>query len=182
MRYLLDNEETARLEFRRIESSDFNYWVPFFKEPKSFTHWKMELREPEVECADWYARQFYRHNSDLGGMNALIEKSSGDLIGHCGLLVQSVDDIMELEIAYSILPVFWNRGYASEAARKCRDIAFKRSYSPSLISIISLTNDPSARVALKNGMHIEKQTMYYDNPVNIFRILKDEWLAMENGR
>jgi len=177
MKYLLDKEETARLEFRRIESSDFEHWLPFFKEPKSFTHWNIELGEPEVECANWYTRQFDRHASGLGGMNALVEKSSRDFVGHCGLLVQNVDNIMELEIGYSLLPEFWNRGYASEAASRCRDVAFERSYSTSLISIISLTNASSARVAVKNGMHLEKQTTYNNNQVNIFRITKDEWLA-----
>ncbi|MBS1577911.1 MAG: GNAT family N-acetyltransferase, partial [Bacteroidetes bacterium] len=65
-------------------------------------------------------------------MNALIEKESGRLIGHCGLLVQTVDNITELEIAYSLLPEFWNKGYATEAASKCRDYAFENDFSDSL--------------------------------------------------
>ena len=108
-------------------------------------------------------------------MNALIEKSTGKFVRHCGLLVQRVDNIGELEIGYSLLPAFWNKGFASEAAVKCRDVAFERNYAPSLISIISLTNAPSARVAEKNGMTIDKQTVYYNNQVNIFRITKDKW-------
>ena len=105
-------------------------------------------------------------------MNALIEKESGRLIGHCGLLVQIVDGIPELEIAYSLLPEFWNKGYAIEAAMKCRDFAFANNFSDSLISIISLTNIPSEKVALKNGMHIDKRTIYSNNEVNIFRVNK----------
>jgi RimJ/RimL family protein N-acetyltransferase len=108
-------------------------------------------------------------------MNALIEKTTGKLVGHCGLLIQKVDNITELEIGYSLLPAFWNKGFASEAAMKCRDVAFERDYALSLISIISLSNTASARVAQKSGMTIDRQTVYNDNDVNIFRIRKESW-------
>ena len=181
MKYLLDGEETSRLRFRMIERPDFNHWLPFFEEPESFRYWNIKLQSPEVECHNWYNKQFGRYDQDKGGMNALIDRLSGNLVGHCGLLVQRVDEITELEIGYSILPGFWNKGFASEAAIKCRDVAFERKYAPSLISIISLTNAPSARVAEKNGMTIDKQTVYYDNAVNIFRITRKEW-SIANGR
>ena len=176
MRYLLANEETDRIRFRLIERSDFGHWLPFFNEPESFRYWNMDRQPAEVECQQWYDKQFGRYDQDTGGMNALIEKASGRLVGHCGLLVQNVDENVELEIGYSLLPFFWNKGFASEAAKKCRDIAFEREYSSSLISIISLTNVPSARVAEKNGMSIDKETIYNDNSVNIFRITRDKWM------
>ena len=180
MKYLLDGEETNRLRFRLIERSDFNSWLPFFEHPESFRYWNAQLQPPKVECKKWYDKQFGRYDADLGGMNAMIEKLSGKLIGHCGLLVQRIDNIVELEIGYSLLPEFWNIGFATEAAMKCRDVAFARNYSPSLISIISLTNKPSSRVAEKNGMTIDKQSVYYDNPVNIFRITRDKWSLEKN--
>jgi ribosomal-protein-alanine N-acetyltransferase len=176
MKYLLDNEETTRIRFRLVERSDFKHWLPFFEAPESFQYWNMKHQSPDVECSQWYNKQLERYEKDTGGMNALIEKSSGKLIGHCGLLVQNVDNRVELEVGYSLLPSYWRKGYASEAAVKCRDFAFERSYSPSLISIISLTNIPSARVAEKNGMTIDKQTVYSDNAVNIFRISFEQWL------
>src|SRR5690606_8601635 len=100
---------------------------------------------------------------------------TGRLIGHCGLLVQIVDNITELEIGYSLLPEFWKKGYATEAAGKCMGFAFENNFSDSLISIISLTNTPSQKVAIKNGMKIEKQTTYNDNKVYIFRIGKQQF-------
>ncbi len=105
-------------------------------------------------------------------MNALIGKSSGKLIGHCGLLVQTVDEAQELEIGYSLLPAFWNKGYAYEAASKCRTFAFENNFSDSLISIISLLNLNSQRVAVKNGMFIEKETVFHGNRVYIFRVCR----------
>ncbi|MBX2963907.1 MAG: GNAT family N-acetyltransferase [Cyclobacteriaceae bacterium] len=170
MKYLLQNQQSERLIFRSIKSSDFDDWLEFFKDPLTRLHWVEEKQTPEDACAKWYEKQFHRYAHDLGGMNALIEKSSGRLVGHAGLLVQEVDEKQELEIAYSLLPEFWNKGYAIEAAQQCKAYAFKNKLTPSLISIISLSNLPSQKVAIKNGMSIEKQTVYRDNAVYIFRI------------
>ncbi len=105
-------------------------------------------------------------------MNALISKESGKLIGNCRLLIQNVDKISELEIGYSLLPEFWNKGLATEAAKKCRDYAFEKNVSNSIISIISFTNKSSEMVAIKNGMKADKLTAYNGNKVTIYRIKK----------
>lgn len=175
MFYLLENQETDRLKFRRIKLSDFNIWLAFFKNPDASKFWIFDEESPEFHCQKWYANQIYRYDNNLGGMNALIQKSSGNLIGHCGLLIQNVDDTKELEIGYSLLPQYWKKGYAIEAAKKCRDYAFENNLFESLISIISLQNKPSEKVAIKNGMKVDKVTDYKNNRVNIYRINKVDW-------
>jgi len=172
MKYLLDGEETDRLRFRKIKTSDFDHWLEFFMDPSSFKHWAGQYDKPQIECKKWFDRQAERYKNDEGGMNALIEKNSGKLIGYSGLLIQIVDGKTELEVAYSLIPDYRNKGYATEAALKCRDFAFENNFVDSLISIISLTNMPSANVAIKAGMRIEKQTVYKENQVNIFRVYK----------
>lgn len=175
MKYLLHGEETTRLQFREIRNSDFDQWLEFFNHPSSFEHWAGEFDKPEAECKKWFARQAERYRNDEGGMNALIEKQSGKLVGYCGLLIQTVDQKREMEVGYSLLHEYRNKGYATEASRKCIDFAFQNNFTDSVISIISLTNIPSTNVALKNGMKIEKQTVYKENQVNIFRIHKSDW-------
>lgn len=170
MNYLLEGQETTRLIFRKIREQDFSDWLKFFQDPNTSLHWIEEKETPEIVCKKWYQKQQWRYDNDKGGMNALIEKSNGRLIGHCGLLVQTVDGIPELEVGYSLLPEFWNKGYAFEAAHRCKEYAFQSNFSDSLISIISLTNLPSQKVALKNGMTIEKETLYHGNKVFIFRV------------
>jgi len=177
MKYVLDGQESARLLFKRTSNNYYYEWLAFHKSPITSLHWKQEAMPAEEACRNWFEKQAYRYQNDLGGMNALIEKSSNRLVGHCGLLVQSVDDITELEIGYSLLPEFWKQGFAIEAAQKCKNFAFENQLSDRLISIISLTNIPSEKVALKNGMHVEKQTNYNGNKVNIFTITKAQWQA-----
>jgi ribosomal-protein-alanine N-acetyltransferase len=175
MRYLLEGQETERIVFRKIRTSDFNDWLTFFKNPETSAHWIEPLESPEVACEKWYAKQFHRYTNTLGGMNALIEKATGKLIGHCGLLVQTVDGTTELEIGYSLLPQYWNKGFATEAAQKCKHYAFENNLADSLISIISVTNTPSENVARKNGMWLDKTTVYKNNSVNIFRLNRSDW-------
>jgi [ribosomal protein S5]-alanine N-acetyltransferase len=173
MKYLLNGQETERLLFREIRETDFSAWLEFHKDTSTSLYWTEEKGSPEEECTKWYAKQFQRYNNNRGGMNALIEKQTGNFIGHCGLLLQAVDGNTELEIAYSLLPAYWNKGYASEAAIKCRDFAFHNKLAGSLISIISITNIPSEKVAIKVGMKPDKQTIYNGNQVNIFRVFSN---------
>lgn len=172
MKYLLTGQFSDRLIFEKVDELHFNEWLKFFEDPKTSLHWVEEKDTAHNACKSWYKKQLWRYEHDKGGMNALIDKQSGRLIGHAGLLVQLVDDITELEIGYSLLPEFWNRGYAIEAASYCKHAAFTQGFSDSLISIISLSNLPSQKVAIKNGMFIEKQTNYNRNEVYIFRVVK----------
>lgn len=176
MKYLLDGYATTRLSFRKVSSSDFQDWLKFFQDPQTSIHWVEEKVTAEIACENWYQKQLNRYATDKGGMNAVIEKHSGKLIGHAGLLLQTVDGIVELEIGYSLLPAFWNKGYAIEAATACKDFAFRNQFSETLISIISLTNTPSQKVASKNGMTIEKKTTYNGNEVFIYRIRFNDWV------
>ena len=182
MKYLLDGESTERIKFRRILKSDYSDWLEFHKDPDTRKYWKSNFDSPEIECTKWYEKQLYRYNNDLGGLNALVLKESNELIGHCGLLVQTVDGKTELEIGYSMIPKFWNMGYASEAAQKCRDYAFENNLAENLISIISISNLPSQKVATKNGMKVRNPTIYNGNDVFIFSISKEEWLSIQDSK
>ncbi|MCK0160202.1 GNAT family N-acetyltransferase [Allomuricauda sp. F6463D] len=168
-KYLLQHQTSERLIFRKLEASDFEDWLPFYHDPKSIQYWKGLPTDPVKACRIQFDRVFERYENNLGGMNALISKQSGELIGICGLLVQTVDDIQELEIGYSVLPKFWLQGFAFEAAQKCKKFAFDNNFSSSLISIIHVDNIPSQKVAVKNEMFLDKTTIYKDNPVHIFR-------------
>lgn len=168
--YLLTGQETKRLLFRKLKLADFDAWLPFHQNPLSSNFWEGLPEDPIDACQHWFDKAFYRYENKLGGMNALIDKKTNEFIGQCGLLVQTVDGIKELEIGYSILPKHWRQGYATEAAQKCKMFAKENNFVESIISTIHIDNIPSQKVAIKNGMHLDKTTVYNNNPVHIFRI------------
>lgn len=179
MKYLLEGQETDRLKFRLLQESDFDTWIEFFNDPDAVRFLGLpDIGSAHDKCSLWFKYTETRYMNDTGGLNVLVDKNSGEFIGMCGILIQDVDGMSEFEIGYSILPCFWNKGYATEAAIKCRDFAFKNGFTNSLISIIHVDNVNSEKVALKNGMHETKQTEFKNLPVNIFRIDKDEWIKL----
>jgi len=147
-------------------------WLEFMRHPESDKYWSGPPDLPEVKCRAWFNKVFERYAENTGGMNVLIEKGTGRFVGQCGLLVQTVDDVQELEVGYSIMPGCWNRGFATEAAAACIAHAFRYGLSESVISIIHEDNVESERVALKNGLVLDKRTLYKDNPVKIYRIVQ----------
>jgi len=172
MKYLLIGQETERLKFRLLKSGDFDSWVGLFKANNVAEYLQLDPKLSESElCTLWFEKAFHRYENDLGGMNVLIDKKTNRLVGQCGLLIQNIENIERLEIGYSILPEFWNQGYASESAMKCKNYAFENNFADSLISMIHIDNLRSEKVALKNGMRFEKTT----NSFNIFRIDKKDW-------
>lgn len=168
---LLFGQQSERLRYRKLVLADFEPWLRFCEDPPSLRYFGMpEHHTPLQNCELWFERAMHRYENNLGGMNALEHKTSGKLVGQCGLLVQTIDGVEELEIGYSLMPEFRSQGYASEAARFLRDYTFLHALSDSLISIIHVENEASARVALANGMHWEKTTVFKEIPVNVFRI------------
>jgi RimJ/RimL family protein N-acetyltransferase len=177
-KFLLEGQESERLYFRKLQESDFENWLTFCSDPSSVEYIffaKAAPDDPAVKCRTWFDRIFNRYENNLGGLNVLIDKNTNEFVGQCGLLIQMVDGIEEMEIGYSLMPQHRKKGYALEAAKKCRDFAFENNLRNSLISTIHIDNVNSAKVAMANGMVNEKQTVFMENPVNIFRVFRDEW-------
>lgn len=173
MKYLLTGHESERLFFRKLEEADFDWWMEFATDKIATKYFDFTGNlDPEEFCRVWFNKVFERYRNNSGGHNVLIDKQKGDRIGMCGLLIQEVDGIPELEIGYSIHPKYWRQGFASEAAIECKKFAFENNFAESLISIVHVDNEASARVAKNNGMKLDKTTIYKEIPVHVFRINK----------
>ncbi len=85
--------------------------------------------------------------------------SSGTFIGDCGLTYQHVDGETVLEVGYHLLPEYQGKGYATEAARACLELAFDAMAATHVTAIINRMNIPSRRVAERLGMTVEVDTL-----------------------
>lgn len=175
---LLFGCETERLQFKQVTEEYHADWLRFCAYPGSLDYIGLhEHPTAEEKNKAWYDRVLWRYENQLGGMNALIEKSSGKLVGQCGLLVQEIEGIVELEIGYALMPEFRGQGFALEAAKACKEHALEKQVADSLISVIHIENEASMRVARANGMEISLTTISKGDPVHIFRIVFDNFPA-----
>ena len=120
-------------------------------------------------CLENYQRRGF-------GPYAVVEQSTGDVIGYCGLFYfLDIHGQPEIELGYRLRRAAWGQGYATEAARLVRDYAFHTLHIKRLIALIDPDNVPSIRVAEKIGMHYESEVMLegYDHPDHVYVILSE---------
>lgn len=166
--FILTNIQTQRLLFRKLTENDFEAWLPLFQSREATAYSGFDIAKAEENCKLWMG-YVYKRYEDNNGLMALVHKDTGEFIGQCGLLKQRVDEVDEIEIGYHILPQYWQQGYAKEAAIKCKEEGFKMDI-PSIISIINPNNYKSIKVAERNGMELEKETIFRNQPVKIYRV------------
>ena len=113
--------------------------MTFYPAPKS--------REEAAQWISWNEANYAEH-----GYGLWIETHDGEFLGDCGLTWQEVDGRLELEVGYHMRSDVQGRGYATEAAAACRDLARDELHVQQLVAIIRPDNASSRRVAEKIGM------------------------------
>ncbi len=111
---------------------------------------------------------------------AVERKSDGAFVGQVGLLHwEDVDAREDVEVAYMLLPEYWGAGYATEAARACRDWAFGHLPVDRVVSFIVTQNRPSIAVAQRNNMRRLKrlERNRFGKPIYVYGISRAEWSA-----
>ncbi len=171
----LKKRETERLIIRPLVEGDTEAWIPYIMDETATQYFPIEWKLSPEKSKEWIDFQLNRYKEGKYGLQALVEKESGQLIGQCGLLAQTVDGIDELEIGYHLLPEHWGKGYATEAAKMFKKLAFGNELTESIISIIDIENVPSQKVAERNGMTRGKRTTYLDMDIYVYRIHKEEF-------
>jgi ribosomal-protein-alanine N-acetyltransferase len=96
----------------------------------------------------------------------LTASASATLAGRGGLRKTAFAGNKEVEIAYGLLPGFWNRGLASEFACCLVSIGFGKLRVTSLVSITLPGNIASRRVLEKAGFSYEREVSH-NNKVHV---------------
>ncbi len=162
--------ETSRLILREFSDEDVDALALVLSDRETMRFYPAPYDRRGVQ--EWIARNRRRYAENGHGLWGMILKETGDLIGDCGLAVQSVDGRNEVEIGYHVRRDLWGQGLATEAARACRDFGFARLKVERLISLIRPENLPSRRVAEKNGMTVWKETIWRDLPHLVYAITR----------
>ena len=154
--------ETERLYLREMNQSDFDSLCKILQDED--TMYAYEGAFSDIEVQEWLDRQISRYNKWNFGLWAVILKETDEMIGQCGLTMQTWKEDEVLEIGYLFERQYWHNGYAAEAAIACKEYAFERLDADEVCSIIRDSNTASQNVALRNGMAItDTWTKHYRN-------------------
>lgn len=171
------HQSSDRLNFSPLHSDLIPAWSAFFVEnPRARfvgAHQFMHL-SPVEKATNWINRQLEHQKNDRFGQLAVSLQSTGEFMGVAGIIVRELDGKIEFEVTYSLLPAYWNQGFATEAACHFKECMFRNHTAESVISIIHQENEASMRVAEKNGMQAQGSFEFMDMPVQLFRCVKPQ--------
>jgi len=150
--------ETDRLVLREITHADLDDLLLIWGDAETLRFFPKTLDRPEM--TEWIDRNLKRYESYGHGLWAVVLKDGQQFVGDCGLVIQEVDGVEELEVGYHFNKNSWGRGLAAEAAHGCMEYAFNQLGRRRIISMIRPENTPSRRVAERNGLQIEKEVFW----------------------
>ena len=169
--------ETERLLLREMTQEDYPALAEIMQDREAMFAYEHAFSDEETQA--WLNRILARYRTDGFGLWAAVLKTSGEMIGQCGLTRQDVSGREVLEIGYLFQRKHWKQGYAIEAARACKAYAFDTLHANEVYSIVRDNNVASMNVAIRNGMTIRCRFIkhYYgiDMPHFAFSIREEEY-------
>ena len=95
-----------------------------------------------------------RYNKNLAENWCIVEKKSGCVIGTCGFVYWNPDNYYA-EVGFALSPVYWRRGYMTEALNRVIEFGFEVMNLNRIEARCMLDNIGSAKVMEKVGMRYE---------------------------
>lgn len=147
--------ETDRLILRQFTPQDAEFILELLNDPSFIQNiGDRNIRTGDDACAYIMNGPAASYAKNGFGLYAVVLKETGETIGMCGLIKrEALDDV---DIGYALLPRFWSRGYAVEAARATKMYAKDAIGLKRLVAITDPANQGSIRVLEKLGLRFEK--------------------------
>lgn len=164
-------QQSERLHFRKLTENDITAWTEFFIKNENLKFLGIDLeKSPETLATNWIQKQLERYETSGLGHLAVETFHNSEFIGVGGILPRILNNQQEYEIAYSLIPRFWNKGFGTEIAEKMRNFGLSKIKTSRFISIIDKRNTASMNVAKKIGMKTLFETEYLGMDVFVFGI------------
>jgi RimJ/RimL family protein N-acetyltransferase len=142
--------ETPRLVLREMTLADLDFIADLLAHPEVMRFYPKCYSRDEADA--WIQRRLGQYAQHGHSLWLALDRATGEPRGQVGLILQTIDGVVETEIGYLIHRPFWRQGLATEAATACRDYAFHLLQRPRVISLIRPENLPSQGVARKVGL------------------------------
>lgn len=169
--------ETKRLILRELTMADLNDLHKILSDPESMKHYPKPFTLEESEnWINWNIENYMKYGF---GLWAVALKEGKQFIGECGITMQNINGRMKPEIGYHINKEYTKKGYATEAAKACRNYAFEVLKLEKIYSYMKYTNIASSKVAENNGMKLIMEVEDQKNiKTKIYAITLEEYLNL----
>jgi [ribosomal protein S5]-alanine N-acetyltransferase len=163
--------ETPRLILREFVRSDLQALASIFVDPLAMKFSTMGVYSTaQTEKA---IDRFINSYKQFGfGFWAITLKERDLLIGYCGLAIDRIDNRDEPEIGYRLDSKFWGKGFATEAASASIHYGFYSIELPYILGAAQRQNVASIRVLEKIGMTFDRETIFREVPMDVYKIVK----------
>ena len=163
----LDSFDTERLRAERLQDDHLEFILQMHQDERVMAH----LGGPRSteQTAD-YMKQNLAHWADHGyGIWILRERATGHFAGRGGLRNAELGGKDEVEVAYGLMPEFWNHGLATEFVGAAVRIGFSDLGLTSLTCVTQRENKASLHVLKKTDFHFERDIVCKGTPSLLFR-------------
>lgn len=112
----------------------------------------------------------YKNNFSVSTPNlcyGIYEKNKSKLIGYGGVVF--VKELNMPEIMYGLNKNYWNRGYATEAAFRFKQLAIDIKLKK-LIGLADINNNASNKILIKVGYNFLKQAILWDTELYMYEL------------
>lgn len=142
--------QSERLNFRKIEDSDFEHMAKIMRDEGVQKIWEHYFSDGDIK--EWIDRR--KKGYENNGIDYLlaIDKLSHEVVGQIGLLKENIDGEEVWGIGYILMSEYYGNGYATEGAKAMADYAFSVLKVHKIICDIRPMNKSSIAVAKRIGM------------------------------
>lgn len=173
--------ETSRLILREILPEDDN---GMFDLDRDVSVHKYLGNKPiqSIAQARENIRLIRKQYLDFGiGRWAMIEKKSNDFMGWAGLKFMDQRNGYKnyYDIGYRLIPRFWGKGFATEAAIASRDYAFKEMNLAVIYGCTHIENLTSKNILEKIGLQFVETFISDDLICNWLELKSEDWEMLQ---
>ncbi len=171
--------ETDRLDLRELEPADLQDVYEYASDPQvaATSLWKTHRSlDDSLDYITGAIDQYRRH--DLGPWGVIL-RAENKLIGTIAFASWNANHA-RIEIGYALSRRYWNRGFATEAARRVIEYGFDALRLNRISAYCGVDNIASARVLEKAGMRFEGVLRGYalnddaHHDVKLYAIVRDD--------
>ncbi len=173
--------ETKRLFLREMVPEDFDALYAVLADSDIMQYYPYTFDEARVK--NWINKNIERYRVFGFGLWAVCLKSTGKMIGDCGLTMQNIGGTILPEIGYHIAKAHQHQGFAKEAAQAVCNWTFVHTTFGMVYSYMKKANLASSAAARANGMTLLNEfTDDEGEQTVVYGIRREEWQNQKSSK